>query len=74
MAAPNTPVGLATRSSAEGKRLGVVASDSDNKVEAKVAEERNVRRQENEPVRLLRRDNSVVQEPTAPAAAPPQQQ
>jgi len=67
----NTPVGLATRSSAEGKRLGAVASDSDNKVEAKVEQERDIRRQENEPVRLLRRDNSVVQEPTAPTATVP---
>jgi Flp pilus assembly protein TadD len=64
----NTPVGLATRSSAEGKRLGSVASDSDNKVEAKVEQEHNARRQESEPVRLLRRDNSVVQEPTVPPA------
>ncbi|MGB7603721.1 MAG: tetratricopeptide repeat protein, partial [Candidatus Sulfotelmatobacter sp.] len=70
----NTPVGLATRSSAEGKRLGTIASDSDNKVEAKVEQDRNARRQGNEPVRLLRRDNSVVQEPaTPPAAVPPPQ-
>jgi Flp pilus assembly protein TadD len=70
----NTPVGLASRSSAEGKRLGAVASDSDNKVEAKVEQDRNVRRQQNEPVRLLRRDNSVVQEPTTPPATVPPQQ
>ena len=70
----NTPVVLATRSSAEGKRLGAVASESDNKVEAKVEQERDVRRQQNEPVRLLRRDNSVVQEPTTPPATVPPQQ
>jgi len=59
----NTPVGLATRSSAEGMRLGQVASDSDAKVEAKVQDERSARRQRHEPILLLRRDNSVVQEP-----------
>jgi hypothetical protein len=48
-----------------------VASDSDNKVEAKVEQERDIRRQQNEPVRLLRRDNSVVQEPTTPPATVP---
>jgi Flp pilus assembly protein TadD len=70
----NTPVGLATRSSAEGLRLGAVALDSDSKVEAKVRQERAIRRQQREPVRLLRRDNSVVQEPaTPPATVPPPQ-
>jgi Flp pilus assembly protein TadD len=70
----NSPVGLATRSSAEGLRLGQVASDSDAKVEAKVHQERNLRRQQREPILLRRRDNSVVQEPaTPPASAAPQQ-
>jgi Flp pilus assembly protein TadD len=66
-----TPVGLATRSSAEGKALGVVASDSDSKVEAKVRQERAARRQQNEPVRLLLRDNTPVQEPATPPAPAP---
>jgi Flp pilus assembly protein TadD len=66
----NTPVGLATRSSAEGLRLGQVASESDAKVEGKVQQERNARRQQREPVLLRRRDNSVVQEPTTPSAIP----
>jgi Flp pilus assembly protein TadD len=70
----NTPVGLASRSSAEGLRLGVVASDSDKKVEAKVQQEQSARRQQRQPVLLLRRDNSVVQEPaTPPATVPPPQ-
>ena len=70
LAGANTPVGLATRSSAEGLRLGQVASDSDAKVEAKVQQERNARRQQSEPILLRRRDNSVVQEPTTPPITP----
>ncbi len=70
----NTPVGLATRSSAEGQPLASVASENDSKVEAKVLQERDLRRQQNEPVRLLRRDNTPVQEPipVAPPARPQQ--
>jgi Flp pilus assembly protein TadD len=61
-------VGLASRQSAEGARLGQVASDSDTKVEAKVDETRAERRQHQEPLLLRRRDNSVVQEPVNPQA------
>ncbi|HVI10570.1 MAG TPA: tetratricopeptide repeat protein [Candidatus Binatia bacterium] len=69
----NLTVGLATRRSAEGSKLMQVASDSDARVETKIGQERNLRRQENEPVLLLRRDNSPVQEPgTPPAITPPQ--
>jgi Flp pilus assembly protein TadD len=64
----NQKVGLATRRSAEGMRLLQVASDSDSKVEAKVTQEREARRQQRQPIVLHRRDNSVVEEP---AAAPP---
>jgi Flp pilus assembly protein TadD len=67
----NTPVGLATRSSAEGLPLSRVASDSDTKVEAKVQQERDIRRQHPEPILLYRRDNSVVQESTTPPASTP---
>ena len=67
----NTPVGLATRSSAEGLPLSRVASDSDAKVEAKERQERDARRQHQEPILLLRRDNSVVQEPAAPPTGTP---
>jgi Flp pilus assembly protein TadD len=74
LAGANTPVGLASRSSAEGLRLGAVASDSDRKVEAKVQQEQAARRQQHQPVLLLRRDNSAVQEPaTPPATVPPPQ-
>jgi Flp pilus assembly protein TadD len=70
----SAPVGLATRSSAEGQRLSQVASDSDARVESKVRQERNERRLRNEPVVLLRRDNSPVQEQaTPPAVTPPPQ-
>jgi Flp pilus assembly protein TadD len=70
----NTPVGLATRSSAEGLPLIRVASDSDTKVEAKERQERDARRQHQEPILLMRRDNSVVEEPAVPPAGtqPPQ--
>lgn len=66
----NTKVGVATQRDAEGKRLLAVASDSDTKVGAKVTQERNALRQQNEPVVLRRRDNSIVDEsaPTAPPA------
>jgi Flp pilus assembly protein TadD len=70
----NQKVGLATRRSAEGMRLLQVASDSDSKVEAKVTQEREARRQQRQPIVLHRRDNSVVEEPTAaPAPVNPQQ-
>ncbi len=65
----NLPVGLASRQSAEGARLGQVASESDTKVEDKVAEARAERRQHEEPLLLRRRDNSVVQEPVNPPAS-----
>ena len=69
LAGANSPVGLATRSSAEGRSLSHVASENDNKVEAKVAEDRAVRREHREPVLLMRRDNTVVQEPATPPAS-----
>jgi Flp pilus assembly protein TadD len=71
----NRTVGLASRQSAEGSKLGQVASDSDTKVESKVAEVRAERREHQEPLLLRRRDNSVVEEPVNPpvsGAANPQ--
>jgi Flp pilus assembly protein TadD len=62
-------VGLATRRSAEGMKLAQVAADSESKVDAKVSQERAALRQQNEPILLRRRDNSVVQEPSTPPAS-----
>jgi Flp pilus assembly protein TadD len=73
MSGPNTRVGLATRRTAEGSKLSLVASDSDAKVEAKVLQDRNQRREHREPILLRRRDNSVVQEFFTPPNAPPSQ-
>lgn len=63
----NSTVGLATRHAAEGLKLSQVASDSDSKVEHKVTQERAAVRQEHEPIVLRRRDNTLVEEPTAPS-------
>ena len=67
-------VGLATRRSAEGQKLSQVASDSEQKVEDKVSQERAGLRQKHEAILLRRRDNSIVQEPSTPptSPAPPQ--
>jgi Flp pilus assembly protein TadD len=61
-----TTVGLATRQSAEGMKLSVVAAGSDTKIESKMAAERASRRQSQEPVALHRRDGSIVNETTQP--------
>ena len=63
-------VGVASRRTEEGKKLFAVAADSDSRVEAKVTEDREAFRRQQEPVVLRRRDNSIVNE-TAPPAAPP---
>ena len=71
----NATVGVATRQDQEGKKLFAVAEDSDTRVGAKVTQERNALRQQNEPVVLRRRDNSIVNESEPPAQnpQPPQQ-
>jgi Flp pilus assembly protein TadD len=63
-------VGVASRRTEEGKKLFAVAADSDSRVEAKVTEDREAFRRQQEPVVLRRRDNSIVNE-TAPPVAPP---
>jgi Flp pilus assembly protein TadD len=68
----NSTVGLATRRSAQGLKLFQVASDSDSKVEAKVAREREDVRQGHEPIVLRHRDNTPVEEPVTPPASTPQ--
>ncbi len=60
-------VGVATRSTAQGRKLFAVSEDSNSRVEAKVTQEHNSLRRQNEPAVLRRRDNSVVDE-NAPAA------
>jgi Flp pilus assembly protein TadD len=65
-------VGLATRQAAEGMKLSQVASENDQKVDAKVAEQRAALRQQHEPIVLRRRDNSLVQEPATPPPSPQQ--
>jgi Flp pilus assembly protein TadD len=77
----NVPVGLATRQSAEGMHLLVVASDSDNKVDLKISQENQARRLQSAPIGLKHRDNTPVIEPTpsldqpqSPASLPPASQ
>jgi Flp pilus assembly protein TadD len=64
----NATVGVATRRTAEGRKLFSVAQDSNSRVESKVAQERSAWQRQNEPVVLLRRDNSIVDESIQPAA------
>lgn len=63
----STTVGVATRTNAQGKKLFAVSEDNTSLVEAKVTQERNVLRRQNEPVVLRRRDNSIVDESSQPA-------
>jgi len=65
-------VGLATRKSAEGMRLGEVADNSDQKVSAQLAGEAAVLRREGGPVELKHRDNTPVVEPAPSVPRPPQ--
>jgi Flp pilus assembly protein TadD len=57
-------VGLATRSSAEGKHLLAVAVDSDQKVDGKIVQESQARRRHSGPIELKHRDDTPVVEPT----------
>ena len=70
----NAVIGVATSRTAEGRKLFAVAEDNDMKVAAKVAEDRNALRRQNEPVVLRRRDNSIVEESTPQTAPNPNQQ
>lgn len=65
-------VGVATRQTAEGRKLFAVAADNDGLVATKVSQERDALRRENQgPVLLRRRDNSVVEEPAQAIGASP---
>jgi Flp pilus assembly protein TadD len=57
-------VGLATRSSAEGKHLLAVAADSDQKVDGRIVQESQARRRHAGPIELKHRDDTPVVEPT----------
>jgi Flp pilus assembly protein TadD len=66
-------VGVASRTTAQGRKLFAVSEDSNTRVEAKVTQERDALRRQNEPVVLRRRDNSVVDEsvqPESPTESP----
>jgi Flp pilus assembly protein TadD len=72
----NARIGLATRRSAEGMNLVAVAADSDEKVNGKMVDEDQARRQHPGPVELKHRDNTPVVEPApdapqSPAASQP---
>ena len=63
----NAIVAVATRHSEEGKPLVAVASTSDRTVDAKLTQEHETVRRQNEPVVLWRRDDTVVNEDAPPA-------
>ena len=69
----NATVGVATRMTAEGRKLFAVAGDSNSHVQDKVTQERQTFQRQGGPVVLRRRDNSIVDEPTQPPPAQPPQ-
>ena len=62
----NATVGVATRKTAEGRKLFSVAEDSNSHIQDKVAQERQSLQRQGGPVVLRRRDNSIVEESTQP--------
>jgi Flp pilus assembly protein TadD len=62
------PVGLATRSSAEGQVLFQVSGENDHAVTGELAQADETRRRQPGTVQLKHRDNTPVIEPTQPAA------
>jgi Flp pilus assembly protein TadD len=68
--------GVASRSTAEGKKLDAIAGDNTTRVDTKVAKERDTLQRQNEPAVLRRRDNTVVDESIQladPDSPPPSQ-
>ena len=68
--------GVASRSTAEGKKLDAIAGDNTTRVDTKVAKERDTLQRQNEPAVLRRRDNTVVDESIEladPDSPPPSQ-
>jgi len=68
----NLRVGVATRQSEEGMNLSSVADDNHQKVEARIDEERSMRRRQGRPIELKHRDNTPVND-IEPVPAPPSQ-
>jgi Flp pilus assembly protein TadD len=62
----NVRVGSATRQSAEGMKLFEVADQSNQKVDVKIAQEREARRRETGPIQLKRRDGKPIEEEEQP--------
>ena len=56
------------------RSLFQVAQDNSSKVNSRVAQEREARHRQHEPILLRRRDNSVVEEPASPSAQNPASQ
>ena len=63
-------IGVATQSSAEGKRLTVVASESNEQVGGKLDEYQEARRREGRPIELKHRDNTPVGDSKAAPQGP----
>ena len=63
----NYPVGVATRVSAQGSRLNVVAQDNNEGATSKITAERELRQRQQGPIELIRRGPAVRPAP-APAA------
>ena len=63
-------VGLATRSSAEGKHISAVAVDSDQKVDGRIIQENQAIRRHAGPIELKHRDDTPVVEPTVSPGEP----
>ena len=66
----NARVGLATESSAEGKRLVGVAADSDQKVQGELDRYTEARRQQSRPIELKRRGSASPQPDASPEKPP----
>lgn len=62
-------VGVASSSSAEGKRLGALADESFSQVQARVSQQREEMRRQGGPVVLRHRDNSPVEESVQPGTS-----
>ena len=67
----NARVAFATRSDDQGKKLFEVADDNNDKVTTEIATEQQERRQKGGPIRLMRRDGTLVPESQSPSSQAP---